>query len=119
MSFTNRRAGLLIYVINALVERDPTFTPTEAVRAGESGLVAAVIDKALERGIDTSLLETWFEQDRQSRSDVDELFARWTNASETGDFLLSDGVNGWLWLSSIAVDAFLVSPYGDQDAPMN
>jgi len=118
MAFVNGRAGILIYTINALVELDPGFTSLDAARAGESGFIDVVLAKAHETGLDVSLLEHWFAEDPQSRADVDDLYGRWTNASETGEFLLSNDVNGWLWLSSISVNAFLVSPYGDLVAEM-
>jgi hypothetical protein len=118
MTFTNGRAGQLIYTINALVERDPNFTTTDAVRAGENGFVDVLFARANDTGLDVSMLKHWFGEDPQSRIDVDDLYLRWTNASETASFMFSDDVNGWLWLSSISVNSFLVGPYSDLPAEM-
>ena len=119
MTFTNTRAGLLIYTINALAELDRSFTTLDAVRAGESGFVSVFLTKINEYSLDLSLFESWLAEGTESRSAIDDLFARWTNATEAGQYWLPEAANGWLWLSSIAVNVFLVSPYGDLDASTN
>ena len=118
MSFNNNSAGQLIYAINALIEIDPDFTTSDAVKAGEAGFIEVLLEKAHKHRMDVSFLERLFSDDPESKAAVDDLYSRWTNASETGSYLLSDSVNGWLWLSSISIDSFLVGPYGSDIATM-
>ena len=118
MSFYNNSAGIMIYFINALVEKDPDFTVSEAVSAGEEGLIGVLFERADLRSVDVSLLKATFDDDPGARTAVDDLYARWTNASDASSYALSVESNGWLWLSSISIDSFLVGPYGDQKALM-
>jgi hypothetical protein len=119
MTFTNGRAGLLIYTINALAELDRDFTVHDAVKAGEEGFFLVLTAKAREHGLDTSVLELWVSDDLDAVHDIDGVYARWTNATNPGTFQLPREANGWIWLSSISVNAFLVNPYGDLEAALN
>ncbi len=118
MTFTNNHAGMLVYNLNALAAREPEYTVHDAARDAEAGFVDSLLAKLRQHDLDTSMLELYF-ADGTTREDLDDMFARWTNAADSGKFLLSYEANGWLWLSSIAVNVFLVSPYGDQTANVN
>ena len=118
MTFTNGRAGMLIYNLNALAAREPKYTVPDAARDAEAGFVESFLAKLRQHDLDTSTFELYF-ADGTTRDDLDDMFVRWTNAADSGKFLLSYESNGWLWLSSIAVNVFLVSPYGDQIANLN
>lgn len=118
MTFTNGRAGLLIYTINALAELDRDFTVQDAVKAGKDGFFLALTAKAREHGLDASMFEQWIADDLDAIHDVDDVYARWTNATDSGTFQLPREANGWIWLSSISVNAFLVNPYGDLEAAL-
>lgn len=118
MTFTNAGAGILIYNLNALAARESEYTVHDAARDAEAGFVNSFLAKLRLHDLDSSMFELYF-GDGTTREDLDDLFARWTNAADSQKFLLPYEANGWLWLSSIAVNAFLVSPYGDQTANLN
>ena len=40
---------------------------------------------------------------------LDDSYMRWINAGDTGNYPSPSGVNGWLWLSTITVDALFVA----------
>ncbi|WP_339620804.1 hypothetical protein [uncultured Salinibacterium sp.] len=118
MTFTNDRAGMLIYTLNALASREPDYTVHDAARDAEAGFVDSFLAKLRQHDLDTSMFELYF-ADGTAGDELDDMFVRWTNAADSHKFLLSYESNGWLWLSSIAVNVFLVSPYGDQTAILN
>ena len=111
MTFSNLRAGQLNYTIDALADRDRSFTIDDATDAGEKGLVSALLAKSVEQGVDTFFLKSWLADGTQDRRDVDRLYARWTHEAGTFQFLLPLDSNGWIWLSSTSVSGFLVEPY--------
>ena len=111
MTIHTSTAGILVYLLNGLSVADGTRSTTDIARASESesGLIDLIVDEAKAHGLDASIVEHAFTNDAAAKSAVNDMYARWVNASETGSYLLPNDVNGWLWLSSISIDAFFIA----------
>lgn len=110
MSPKTSTIGTIIYTINALAAVDPAFSTADIDDSSMRGMLDQIAESAKRNGVDTSRLEAVLTLDADSKTEIDEVFARWINNADAETYLLPwERTRGWTWLSSIAVDAFLIS----------
>jgi len=106
MTIRRIEAVFILYTLNSLAAAEPERTTTDLDDATESSLTAYILERARLNGIDVSFLEHAFRTNTKLESELDDMYQRWLNAADPGKYWLRSGTNGWLWVSSVSVDAF-------------
>jgi len=105
-------AVILLYTLNGLAAAEPERTTTDIDKASESSLTEYIIERARLNGIDVSLTELAFRNNPTLAAELDDMYQRWLNAADPGKYWLRSETNGWLWVSSVSIDAF----FGGRDS---
>ncbi|KTR79143.1 hypothetical protein NS234_01880 [Microbacterium oxydans] len=103
MSLNRGDVAYVSYVLLQLAERDPEFTPSDAVASSESsnGFFASIIERAAEHDVDVSVLHG---RCSESIPAIDDAFGRRLNATDPADYGLS-GQSGWNWVLAVWIQA--------------
>ncbi|TBN57581.1 hypothetical protein EYE40_09375 [Glaciihabitans arcticus] len=117
MTFSKSTVAMLTYAINSLAALDPDASVIDVLRLAEAErLVETILERADKHGLDVSSLQKWFKENAKDVAALDNYYARSTNANDSGKYWLPNGANGWLWISSLTIEGFFITP--DSELPV-